>query len=49
MSGFFFLNELFLWGLLAAVIPLVMHLFTRKKAKKLSFSSVFFLSFSGPP
>jgi hypothetical protein len=43
MSGFFFLNELFLWGLLAAVIPLVMHLFTRKKAKKLSFSSVFFL------
>ncbi|UCF78231.1 MAG: BatA domain-containing protein [Candidatus Eiseniibacteriota bacterium] len=43
MSAFFFLNRLFLLGLAAAVIPLLIHLFTRKKARKLSFSSVDFL------
>jgi hypothetical protein len=43
MSGLFFLNKLFLVGLSAAIVPLLIHLFTRKKARKLSFSSVEFL------
>ncbi|KPJ61185.1 MAG: hypothetical protein AMJ46_02395 [Latescibacteria bacterium DG_63] len=43
MPEFFFLNRAFLLGLFAAAIPLFIHLFTRKKAKKLSFSSVEFL------
>ncbi len=43
MSGLFFLNKIFLLGLSAAVVPLLIHLFTRKKARKISFSSVEFL------
>jgi hypothetical protein len=43
MSGFFFLNAKFLFGLLAVAVPLLIHLFTRRRAKRLEFSSVTFL------
>jgi hypothetical protein len=39
-----FLNPLFLFGLAAAAIPIVIHLFTRKRPRELIFSSLEFLS-----
>jgi len=39
-----FLNPLFLFGLLAAAIPIVIHLFTRKRPREVRFSSLEFLS-----
>src|SRR5687768_11749692 len=38
-----FLNPLFLFGLLAAGIPIVIHLLTRKRPRRVEFSSVEFL------
>jgi hypothetical protein len=43
MPTFLFLNKPFLLGLFAAAIPLLIHLFTRKRAKKLDFSTVDFI------
>jgi hypothetical protein len=43
MPTFLFLNKPFLLGLFAAAIPVLIHLFTRKKAKKLDFSTVDFI------
>jgi hypothetical protein len=43
MPTFLFLNKPFLLGLFATVIPLLIHLFTRKKARKLDFSTVDFI------
>lgn len=40
---FTFLNSALAWTLLAAAIPLLIHLFTRKKLKKVPFSSLKFL------
>jgi len=39
-----FLNPLFLFGLLAAAIPVVIHLFTRRRPKEIRFPSLEFLS-----
>jgi len=39
-----FLNPVFLFGLLAAAIPIVIHLFTRKRPREVLFSSLEFLS-----
>src|SRR5688572_32556117 len=39
-----FLNPLYLFGLAAATIPIVIHLFTRKRPREVSFSSLEFLS-----
>ncbi|MCA9731007.1 MAG: VWA domain-containing protein [Deferribacteres bacterium] len=38
-----FLHSIFAWALLAATIPLLIHLLTRKKLKKVSFSTLQFL------
>jgi len=38
-----FLNPLVLFGLAAAAIPLLIHLFTRRRLKKVEFSSLWFL------
>ena len=38
-----FLNPLYLFGLLAAGIPIVIHLLTRKRPTRIPFSSVEFL------
>ncbi|HDP97715.1 MAG TPA: VWA domain-containing protein, partial [bacterium] len=38
-----FLNSLFLFGLIAGAIPIVIHLLTRQKAKTIKFSSLRFL------
>jgi hypothetical protein len=43
MSGFFFLNSKFLFGLAAVAVPLLIHLFTKRRARRLEFSSVTFL------
>jgi hypothetical protein len=43
MPTFLFLNKPFLLGLFAAAIPLLIHLFTRKRARKLDFSTVDFI------
>ncbi|MBN1503833.1 MAG: BatA domain-containing protein, partial [Candidatus Eisenbacteria bacterium] len=43
MSGLFFLNGKLLFGLLAVAIPLVIHLFTKRRARRQEFSSVTFL------
>ena len=40
---FTFLNSAFAWALLAAAIPILIHLFTRKKLKRIPFSSLKFL------
>lgn len=40
---FTFLNSVFAWALLAAAIPILIHLFTRKKLKRIPFSSLKFL------
>jgi hypothetical protein len=39
-----FLNPLFLFGLAAAAIPILIHLFTRKRPREVRFSSLEFLS-----
>ena len=39
-----FLNPLYLFGLAAAAIPILIHLFTRKRPREVSFSSLEFLS-----
>ncbi|HKQ56567.1 MAG TPA: BatA domain-containing protein, partial [Candidatus Eisenbacteria bacterium] len=39
-----FLNPLFLFGLVAAALPIVIHLFTRKRPRERQFSSLEFLS-----
>ncbi|HET9328371.1 MAG TPA: BatA domain-containing protein [Candidatus Eisenbacteria bacterium] len=39
-----FLNPLFLFGLAAAAIPILIHLFTRKRPREVQFSSLEFLS-----
>ena len=39
-----FLNPLFLFGLLAAAIPVVIHLFTRRRPREMPFPSLEFLS-----
>ena len=38
-----FLNPLYLFGLLAAGLPIVIHLLTRRRPKRIPFSSVEFL------
>jgi hypothetical protein len=38
-----FLNPLYLLGLTAAAIPIVIHLLTRKRPRRIEFSSVAFL------
>ncbi len=38
-----FLNSIVLLGLVAGLIPLLIHLFTRRKLKKIEFSSLWFL------
>jgi hypothetical protein len=40
---FGFLNGIFLWGLFAAAAPILIHLFSRRKARDLPFSSIQFL------
>jgi len=39
-----FLNLSFLWGLAAAAIPVIIHLFTRRRPKEIPFPSLEFLS-----
>jgi hypothetical protein len=39
-----FLNPLFLFGLAAAAIPVIIHLFTRKRPREVRFSSLAFLT-----
>ena len=39
-----FLNPLFLFGLAAASIPIIIHLFTRRRPKEIRFPSLEFLS-----
>jgi hypothetical protein len=43
MFGFSFLNSLFLWGVTAASIPVIIHLIKRNKAVKLPFAAIRFL------
>lgn len=43
MPSLGFLNSLFLAGLAAAAIPILIHLFSRKRAKNLPFSTLMFL------
>lgn len=38
-----FLNPVLLWGLLAIFIPILIHLFSRQRVKKIDFSSLIFL------
>ncbi|MEP2508074.1 MAG: BatA domain-containing protein, partial [Reichenbachiella sp.] len=38
-----FIYPIFLWGLTALAIPIIVHLFNFRKAKKISFSNVRFL------
>jgi len=40
---FSFLNPALLWGLLAICIPILIHLFSRQRLKKIDFSSLIFL------
>src|SRR5207244_8244717 len=44
VSALSFLNPLFLFGLAAAAIPVIIHLFTRKRPREMPFSSLEFLS-----
>ncbi|MGH7731747.1 MAG: BatA domain-containing protein, partial [Candidatus Eiseniibacteriota bacterium] len=39
-----FLNPLFLFGLAAAAVPILIHLFTRKRPREMRFPSLEFLS-----
>jgi hypothetical protein len=39
-----FLNPLFLFGLLAAALPIIIHLFTRRRPREIPFSSLEFLT-----
>ncbi|MFQ5708415.1 MAG: BatA domain-containing protein [bacterium] len=43
MFGISFLNSLFLWGLSAAALPLILHLLKRDRATKLPFAAMRFL------
>jgi len=43
MTGFEFANPSFLWGALAALIPLVIHLFNRKRARPHPFAAIDFV------
>jgi len=38
-----FLQSIFLFGLFAALLPLIIHLFSRRKKERISFSSLYFL------
>ena len=38
-----FLNPIFLFGILAATVPLLIHLWSRRQAKTVDFSSLMFL------
>jgi len=40
---FSFLNPTFLWALLAIALPILIHLFSRQRVKKIEFSSLIFL------
>lgn len=40
---FSFLNPTLLWGLLAIALPILIHLFSRQRIKKIDFSSLIFL------
>ena len=40
---FTFLNTALVWALAAAALPLIIHLFTRKKLTKIDFSTLLFL------
>ena len=46
MAGLFFLSPLFLWGLAAVSIPVIIHLIHTRKAKVKPFSSFRFLRLS---
>lgn len=43
MFGLSFLNSLFLWGLAAAAVPIIIHLIKRNRAVKLPFAAMRFL------
>ena len=43
MFGFSFLNSVFLWGLAAATLPVVIHLIKRDRAVKVPFAAIRFL------
>ncbi len=43
MAGLTFLNQLFLWALAAAAIPVIVHLLKRNRAVKLQFAAMRFL------
>lgn len=43
MPGLTFLNAIFLAGLAAAALPIVIHLFSRRKGRRVEFSSIQFL------
>lgn len=44
MFGLSFLNSLFLWGLAAAAVPVIIHLIKRSRAVKLPFAAMRFLA-----
>jgi hypothetical protein len=44
MFGLSFLNSLFLWGLAAAAVPVIIHLIKRSRAIKLPFAAMRFLA-----
>lgn len=46
MFGLSFLNSLFLWGLAATSLPILIHLFRRNRAAKVPFAAVRFLAAS---
>ncbi len=43
MFGLTFLNSLFLWGLIAGLVPVIIHLIKRNRAVKLPFAAMRFL------
>jgi hypothetical protein len=43
MPGLSFLNALFLAGMAAAILPILIHLFSRRRARRMQFSSTRFL------
>lgn len=43
MPGFTLLNSLFLWGLTAAAVPVIIHLIKRNRAVKVNFAAIRFL------
>ncbi len=44
MFGLSFLNSVFLWGLAAAAVPVIIHLIKRSRAVKLPFAAIRFLA-----